>query len=247
MSGTFIDPSKGPGIFVRRTEMSGIVAAVLKGRESDRDTPLGKDDCWIRNETGAAHAEFSVFKVGASIIGPDVDEDDYKLGDTMVEAEEVDEDDCPNIGISQDAVGNDEYLVTARLNGVTRARLTGPAGMNYATSQEGQYTLLASDSGPCVILYDPGPADEERIAIVRIGGGSTSSGGGGGTADVAYCGCATIPVDGKPDALWFVDPISGEEVIADKDGDLDEYNAPDGYYPCPAPPEPPPEDPEEEE
>lgn len=171
---TIKDPSKGRGAFVRRSEISSLVAAAMKGTPSPEETGLGDNEIRLKNATGSNHDIFSVFHVGNSILTPDNNESGYKFGIPTHAGEEIGEDDDSAIAVVQ-VPSNDGKMAIARAAGITLVRLTGETGKTHATTREGEHTLEAADSGPCVILYDPGPDGEERIARVRIGGG-----GGGG-------------------------------------------------------------------
>lgn len=183
---TVNDPSKGQGPFVRRKEIAGLVAAALQGRtQNGKGVP--KDEGFVRNETEEEHDEFSVFEIGDPLISPDDDEDGFSFGETLFEAIEVSSDGVERICVIQTPASDDDTLVRAVFAGVTRVRLTGPSGQTHARPVAEEYTLEAASSGPCVILHDPGPEEEERVAIVRIGGGGSS--GGGGSISINGCQC----------------------------------------------------------
>ncbi len=172
---TMKDPSHGRGPFVRRSEMSGLVAEVLKGKSPPSGNSRDKDSGLVKNMTGATRGVFSVCKVGDALITPLNNDSDYRYGDLLFEAEEVDESGLDNICIVQEPMNTGNGLTRARFFGMTRARLVGPPGMTHASPQAAEYTLLAGSDGPCAIVFDPGSDDEEdeeaeRIAIVKING-----------------------------------------------------------------------------
>ena len=160
-------------IFVRKTELSGLIAAALKGQDASILEGLGDSEIRLKNTESAAQPVYSVFHLGNSVLTPTTNESSYKFGQPAIEGEEVSEDDDEAIAVVQKPA-NVNKLVPARAAGITRVRLVGDADKTHATTREGEYTLEAADSGPCLILYDPGPGGEERIAWVRIGSGGGS-------------------------------------------------------------------------
>lgn len=157
-------------VFVRKTELSGLIAAALKGQDLSILEGLGDNEILLKNTTVTAQSIYSVFHVGDSILTPTSNESSYKFGQPALKGEEVSEDDDAAIAVVQKPANVDK-LIPARAAGITRVRLVGDADKTHATTKTGEYTLEAADSGPCLILYDPGPGGSERIALVRIGGG----------------------------------------------------------------------------
>ncbi len=255
----FNDVTKGKGKWVTRAEMASVIASLQAGNVSVAEA--ADDDPLVKNSTGEDLESYSVLKVSSSVMTPDNNANGYKYGPLRLVGDEVSEDDESAIVITQ-APANDGKFVRAKASGETKVRLTGPLGgpdtdNKHATTKEGAYTLEASDSGPCVILYDPGPEDEERIAIVRIGGGSTSSGGDeeevvgncGPCGPLNTIGAVEVPGVGRlSTGVEWGHPIPGGEpmwISAHLDEVELEYRTLDGYpiyFNCPTEP-----DPEEEE
>lgn len=129
----------------------------------------------VSNETGGNLPAFSVLEITSSAIDPDVNEDEY-LNCLALTGDTVSEDGTDKIGITQQYLTDGEIDPNTVLSGVSYARLTGDTGQDYAKPIDGETALQASSSGPCVILFDPGPAYEERTAIVRVGTGSSADG-----------------------------------------------------------------------
>lgn len=161
---------KGRGPFVRRDEIAAIVADLSRSGVEVSTESLRDGEAWIRNDTGSDLEAYSVVKLGNSIKTPGNNEAGYKYGDPAFVGEEIDEDDTEVFAVVQKPLANGK-IARAVMSGATRVRLVGEADKTHATTKEGADTLEAADSGPCVILYDPGPGDSERIAWVRIGGG----------------------------------------------------------------------------
>jgi len=173
---TRIGIPNGKGPFVRRRELPGILRQLLaESRNEDSSALNSATHCLVENKTGGERNQFCVLKLGKALITQDDDEDVFQFGDALHAGEAIDEDDIASIYILQEPASTDGTLTIAVHGGVTLARLTGETGKQHATTKEGQYALEASDSGPCSILYDPGPAGQERIARVRIGGSGSSA------------------------------------------------------------------------
>jgi len=237
------NPLHGRGPFVRRSELRSWQNELPSAAPGPGDSL--KDACWIRNQTEDALPVFSVVQIGAAAIGPEDDDAAYQFGDPCFDGDSVAGDATVKIAVVQEPAATDGSLVKAKIAGATRVRLTGEAGKGYASPKAGETTLEAADSGPCVILYDPGPGDGERIAWVRIGGGS-GSGGGTGSVDLSACGCGPFIQPGQvefagigkmPAALVVGDPFALEPIICDADVGASKYVAPPVTLTCPTPPE----------
>ncbi|WP_437230387.1 hypothetical protein SH661x_001941 [Planctomicrobium sp. SH661] len=223
-------------------------ASRLNGGDAPLPAARNPDLAMIRNQTGDPLPQYSVVQCTSPVIDPATDEDRYRslmaFNGTAIGA-----DDEQRIAITQLRLADGDVDPFGVVSGVTWARLTGPADKTSATTKEDQSTLEASDSGPCVILYDPGPDDEERIALVRIGGGSSSGSSGGGDS-TGGCDCSISSEVGAIEfgdillpANWsFDDPLGLEaSILISHTGTDAEYDS-DGYtLDCPED-EPPPEE-----
>lgn len=127
----------------------------------------------VANGSGEGLPPFSVLQLTGPGIDPAENENGY-LSQIAFEGGAVSEDDTQNFGITQQFQSNNA-IGPAAIAGITFARLTGAVDQPNATTVSGENTLAAAASGPCVILFDPGPADEERFALVRIGGGGSAA------------------------------------------------------------------------
>lgn len=230
------------------------------GREPLADrTSIGRTK--VRNETGGDREMFEVLHLAGPLIGPADHAAEYLhhtsfAGDAVTQAGEervaILQEPCP-AGAIRPAIHA----------GVSIARLTGPAGKRRGTTVPGEYALQAADDGPFVILYDPGPEESERFAVVRFGGGS---GGADGADGDHACGCSFIPVGAVSclteeghdsanryvirgvglktwlDSLGIVDAATGEppdELTVEYDGDCTWVNLTQELErACPEPEEP---------
>ncbi len=182
--------------WTRAAEQSAAGRNAIQAAPAERNTG---NHFPVQNTTGGDLEAYSTVMVSTPAIDPTIEagayEDAYKHRIALV-GEEVDTDDIENIAITQIALDDNAVDGSALLAGVTFARMNGPASKAKATTKNNDTYLTAADSGPCIIIYDPGPANEERIAVVRIGGG-----GGGCTTQFAIWllgvptgGSITIPV-----------------------------------------------------
>lgn len=209
-SGNQLPRGKGP--FVRRKELPQLLQQ-LQG-SSSRATPIDwTTHCRVRNSSGSDVDEFSVLEITGSLITPTENEPEY-LDGFSYEGDSVGEDDLPNFCIVQapaTGTGADPDIVLGVHAGVSHARLTGSTGVQFAGPRSGSKLLTTADSGPCVVLYDPGPAGAERIGIVRITGGNapTSSSGGGGCGP---CGGEFVAVGAGTDCGGNAMPAEYEVV-----------------------------------
>lgn len=175
----------------------------------------------VSNESGTDLPPFSVLQLTGPAVDPTDDESEY-LNRIAFTGGTVNEDDTDKIAIIQQYLPDGVIDPGAIVSGLTFARLTGDAGQTNATSKAGQTTLEAATSGPCVILYDPGPAGEERTACVKIGGGS------GGTSqrplivegylegNLTSGGATTMAIYNYHDGAW---QATGESVnVQDRGG-----------------------------
>lgn len=186
------DGRQGKGPFVRRSEV-----ATASGRIVDvAAQPLARHtECMVRNGTGADRDRYQVLKIADVLTEPAASEGHYLQHDYFagITVDQADED---RICVLQETAA-DGQIRRAVMAGVTVVRLTGAIGKNYATIAVDSHVLVAADEGPCVILYDPGPEDEERFAKVRIDG---AGGSNTGVIGVGACGCQFITV-GSVDCL----------------------------------------------
>lgn len=166
-----ISTPSGRGPFVRRTELPGLLRSVqpANGPVSSPGTSLNPaTHCLVKNDSGAARDIYAVLKLGNALITNSDNSAAYQHGVPLHSAAQFDEDDQETLCILQEPAANDSSLIRAVYSGVSLVRLIGATGKKCATTRDGATTLEAADSGPCVILYDPGPANVERIARVRI-------------------------------------------------------------------------------
>lgn len=164
----------------------------------------------VKNGTADDVPAFSVFELEAPAILPTESSESYQAA-IAFSGKEVATDDTNKFAISQIFLSPDAEDSNAVLSGVTFARLIGNTGQTNATPTNGGHLLTTGETGPCVILYDPGPAEgeTERIGIVRIGGGGGAcgtcdevhefytNGGTSGTFDVDYT------IGGSTETLTF--------------------------------------------
>lgn len=185
-------------------QRAGEMANRLPGRGGlslgpDRDPAL----VIVRNTTGTTVPLYSVLTVKKPSITSASDADRYRTL-MQFDGERVAEDDEQRFAITQTRVANNDIDPLAVAAGVTWVRLVGDTGKRFATTKANTYTLEAADSGPCIILDDPGPSGSERVARVKIG-----SSGGGACSEVD---CLTLfgPITAGTVALTYVvDGTSG--------------------------------------
>lgn len=135
---------------------------------SGRDTDLDQDRCWIINKTGQAFTKpYYVVQIDSMVSNPNT-VDVEPLEFPYFRGAEPECNTTTQFAVLQDAPANNGWSV-AVASGCTWVRLTGEMGKKFASVRAGEYTMEASDAGPATILADPGPANEERIARVRIG------------------------------------------------------------------------------
>lgn len=122
----------------------------------------------VSNGTGQDLPPFSVLQLTGPAVDPSVDENEY-LNQIAFLGDECDDDGTNKFVITQNYLPDSIVDAKAIVSGVTFARLTGPVDQTNAAPKSGQTALEAGSNGPCEILFDPGPYDSERYAIVKIG------------------------------------------------------------------------------
>ena len=164
----------------------------------------------VSNETGTDLPAFSVIQLGGPAVDPEVNEDEY-LNKLAFSGETVTDGDTEKFAITQLYLPDGVIDANATVSGVCFARVTGDAGQTNATTKSGQDTLETGSSGPCVILYDPGPSGQERIAAVRIGGVTAIEPQETTTIAEGYLDEDLAGTQGAIATLsvWAVDPING--------------------------------------
>lgn len=123
----------------------------------------------VSNGTGSSLPAFSVVQLIGPAIDPEANEDEY-LNMLAFSGGVVSKNDTEQFAIIQQFLDHNAIDSRAIVSGACYVRVTGDAGQTNATTKSGQETLETGSSGPCIILYDPGPSGQERIAAVRIGG-----------------------------------------------------------------------------
>lgn len=152
--------SRGP--FVRWSDLPGgrLPQSELRAAEAAGDLH------WARNGTGATRKPWEVLQLDGHVIDPVTGDADLYQSRIVLKGVAVDDEETLRFGVLQRTVAAGDVGEIA-LAGITYARLTGPENEDVCGPEIGSAALKAG-SGPCAILYDPGPAAGERIAIVRI-------------------------------------------------------------------------------
>lgn len=149
----------------------------------------------VTNGTGSTRNRYEVLQIDGSVFNGETEKEQYvpRFRGTGIQC---DTDDTEQFAIIQNDNVIEDGQARCYASGETFAKLTGATGKTHASAKSGQYTLETGDSGPVVIIHDPGPTNTERVGYVRFGGGSGDDDISTGPAGTGPC-CGTVYASGS--------------------------------------------------
>ncbi len=121
----------------------------------------------LKNQSGADRRRFEVLQLGNPLFGPDDNFLEY-INHTSFAGLAIAEDGEDRVAILQEPAPSGR-IRDAIHDGVSIVRLTGDIDRKRATTREDEFVLVTSEHGPFTVLHDPGPANQERLGVVRFG------------------------------------------------------------------------------
>ena len=175
MGDTFQKVRAGEPLQIQAETFNAFVDAARHHRQSQRSvsaettdgSPMDSGRTRVRNQTGADCRRYEVLRIGNPLFGPSDNLLEY-LNHTSFAGLAIEADDEDRVAILQEPCPQDA-IREAIHSGVSIVWLTGETGLRRATTRANAYVLEASEHGPFTVLHDPGPANQERLAVVRFG------------------------------------------------------------------------------